>query len=307
MTQPFVDAAAARAPSEGRARPVPATGASALLIFNSKAGSVARGDEQRLAAAVAAAGIEQHTIVSAERISRRLFQRAQDVDVVIVLGGDGTARWAAELAPRGGPPLVLLPGGTLNVLPHALYGNLAWPEALKAALERGVIRRLVAGRANERKFYVGAFFGPPAMLARAREAVRNGRLIEAWRRLRTFLNRSMSRGLRARLHREPTRKAEGIGVLCPAFSGGLEGDHLEWVRLERAHLIDLARLGLRAVTAGWRDDAAVEISPCRRGDIVSLGAIHATLDGEPVRFFSRVAIRYDGDGPRVIALDPEGT
>jgi diacylglycerol kinase family enzyme len=297
----------AEAPSAPRAhaRPIPETGAKALILFNEKAGGVSGADRDKLVAAVTAAGVEQYNFVTAEKMSRRLFHRARDFDVLIVLGGDGTARAAAELAPRDGPPLVLLPGGTLNILPRALYGELSWADALTAALERGVIKRLTAGRANGEAFYVAALFGAPTLLARAREAVREGRLFAAVRRLRVFIKRSFSHSLRARPDAEPLSKGEGFGVLCPSFSGAVEGEYLEWVRLDAKGILDLARVGVRTLNEGWRNDPAVEISQCRTGDILSHGIIPATLDGEPRTYISRVRVAYDPRGPRVIALPSE--
>jgi len=296
--------AAPLAPERAHVRPLP-QGAKAFVLFNPKAGSVKDGDREKLIAALGEAGIGQHVIVSPERMSRRSLERARKFDVLIVLGGDGTARAAAELAPRDGPPMILLPGGTLNILPRALYGELAWPEALAAALERGVITRLTAGRANGEAFYVAALFGAPMLMAKAREAMREGRPLAAWKRFRYALKRSFTRGLRARHDREPMHKTEAVGALCPAFSGGIHADSLEWVRLDAHHVFDLARVSLRAVTAGWRDDASIEVASCRTGDIVSLGVIPSTLDGEPRTYFSRVRVTYDARGPRVIALPQE--
>src|SRR5689334_11986512 len=90
----------------------------ALILFNEKAGSVSASDSDKLIEAVKAAGIEKFALLGPEKMTPSLFARAKDFDVMIVLGGDGTARAAAELMPRDGPPLILLPGGTLNVLPR---------------------------------------------------------------------------------------------------------------------------------------------------------------------------------------------
>lgn len=285
------------------ARPIPDAGAKALILFNAKAGGVTGADREKLVAAITAAGVHEYRFVTAERMSEDVFAEVRDFDVVVVLGGDGTARAAAELARRDGPPLVLLPGGTLNILPKALYGDLAWEEALKAALERGVVKRLTAGRANGDPFFVAAFFGAPTLLGRVREAVREGQLMRAGRRLRVFIKRSFSRRLRARPDNHTISKAEGYGVLCPSFSGGVEAESLEWVRLDARHLLDLARVSLRALTQDWRNDAAVDLRTCRTGDIVSTGLIPATLDGEPRTYLSRVRIEYEPRGPRVIALE----
>lgn len=277
----------------------------ALVLFNEKAGSVQPGDRERLIAALGEAGIDQYALVGADRMSRRLFARARDFDVIIVLGGDGTARAAAALAPRDGPPLVLLPGGTLNILPKALYGDLPWPQALSAALERGVEKRMPAGTANGERFFVAAMFGSPTVLARVREAAREGQLLTAVGRMGAYFKRAFTRSLRARASRNPFRKAEAVGALLPSFGGGLEGEGLEWVHLKANHFVDLARVSVRALGEGWRSDTAVDIWPARLGDVVSTGMIPATLDGEPHNFFGRVRVRYDAQGVRVLALETE--
>jgi diacylglycerol kinase family enzyme len=299
--QPAAEAASAPPPearSQLRVR-------KALVLLNEKAGSVGPKAGAQLVEALNASGVEQFVIVDATRMSRRSFQRANQFDAIIVLGGDGTARAAAELAPRNGPPLILLPGGTLNILPKALYGERPWPEAITAVLERGVERRLPVGRANGEAFYVAGFFGPPTLLARARESVREGKPLQAVQRFRHFLNRSFMRAIRARAGKDKMRKAEGIGVLCPSFSGGIEADYLEWVRLDTKHFLDLARVSLRALTKDWRNDSTVEIGKCETGDIYAPGIIPATLDGEPRTFLSYVRITFDKRGPKVLALDEE--
>lgn len=300
----MIPSVAEEIPSRKANRPVPEN-ARAMVLFNEKAGSVNPGDHDRLVLALGEAGVAYHEIFEAKDVSKRLLAKAKKFDVLIVLGGDGTARAAAELAPRDGPPMILLPGGTLNILPRALYGELAWPEALQAALERGAVTRLTAGRANGEAFYVAALFGAPTLMAKAREAMRAGRPLAALRRFRHALKRSFSRGLRARPDREAMRRAEAIGVLCPSFSGGIAAEHLEWVRLDAKHLLDLARVSLRAITTAWRNDQSIEIGKCRSSDIVSLGVIPATLDGEPRTFFHRVRVTYDPRGPKVIAVPPE--
>ena len=277
----------------------------ALILLNEKAGSVGPKAGAELVELLNASGVEQFTVVDATRMARRHFQRASQFDTIIVLGGDGTARAAAELAPRDGPPLILLPGGTLNILPKALYGDLAWPEAITAVLERGVERRLPVGRANGESFYVAGLFGPTTLLALARESVREGKPVKALQRLRHALNRSFTRTIRARAGKSKMRKTEGVGALCPSFSGGIESDHLEWVRLDAKDIVDLARVSVRAMTADWRNDSTIEVENTETGDIYAPGIIPATLDGEPRTFLSYVRITFDKRGPKVLALDGE--
>src|SRR5512132_442692 len=58
----------------------------------------------------------------------------QKLEVLIVLGGDGTIRTAAEACAEKRPFLIPLPGGTMNMLPRALYGDVSWQDALKTTL-----------------------------------------------------------------------------------------------------------------------------------------------------------------------------
>lgn len=276
---------------------------SALVLFNEKAGGVGPLDRQRLLELLVKCGVRKLEVTEPDRLSPKMFDAAKGHDLFIVLGGDGTARAAAEHAPPDAPPLVLLPGGTLNVLPRALYGELAWPEALEAALERGRIKRLSLGRANGAPFFVAAMFGESTMLACAREAVREGKYMRAVRGARQVAERALTHSLRARPDDRPVRKAEAVGVLCPSFAGLAEGEFLEWVRLDAKGMLDLIRLGLKSMGPGWRDDPAIDLHECRSGDIVSLGLIPATLDGEPKTFVNRVKITFEPQGPRVVALD----
>ena len=274
----------------------------ALVLFNPKAGSVNPGDGEKLTEAIRAAGIEKFALIGPEKLSKQLLERAKKYDVIIVLGGDGTAKSVAELAPRDGPPLILLPGGTLNVLPRALYGELAWPEALTEALTRGEVVRLPMGKANGKPFFVAAIFGAPTLFARAREAAREGAYLKALRRFRHFTQLAFSRKLHARPDQKPRQDAAAIGILCPSFSGEVEGKGLEWVRLDASRLVDLARVSLRALSNSWRDDDSIEIALCQKGEITSNGVIPAVLDGEPETFVSKVKVVYDPKGPRVITL-----
>jgi hypothetical protein len=136
--------------------------------------------------------------------------------------------------------------------------------------------------------------------------MREGKPLQAIGRFNHFLKRSFAHSLRGRAGRARIRKAEAVGVLCPSFSGGIEADHLEWVRLDAKHLLDLARVSLRALTRDWRNDESIEVGACKTGDVFAPGIIPATLDGEPRTFFSYVRVTFDKNGPKVLALDEEG-
>ncbi len=269
----------------------------ALVIVNETAGSVGPGGRAKLLGELEALGVRATKSVS--DIDLLCERDAAEADLIIVLGGDGTASKAASLF-CGGPPLVLLPGGTRNLLAHALYGVRAWPEVLRAALDHGRVVRLTGGEANGRKFFVAAMFGAPTLLAGAREAARSGRLDLTISRLRQVFTRVFARRIAVRPLGRAAARAEAAGVLCPAYRGEVEGESLEWVRLNAVELVDLVRVGVRSVFGGWRDDAAIERSWSQSGEIRAVGAIPAVLDGEPATFNAHVRIAMVMDGPYVL-------
>ncbi len=283
----------------------PLTGESkrAFVVVNESAGGVGPGARDALTKSLRDAGFRSLDVREEVHKLQECRELAKKADVIVVLGGDGTARAAAEAFAEG-PPMIILPGGTLNVLPHALYGERTWPDALRDALAGGRVRRLVCGKANGARFFVAALFGAPTLLATAREAVRQGKLITAAQRFHGALKRTFSREIEVRTDDEAAyTSAPAVGVLCPAYAGELESKSLEWVRLEASRLGDLARVGLRAVIGGWREDETIELTRATGGRIRSVGVIPASLDGEPTVFVSRVKIDIVRNGPRVVVLD----
>lgn len=273
------------------------TDIAALVIVNAAAGSVGPSGRAKLLCELDALGVRvTKSVVDLDQLGAG---DAAAADVVIVLGGDGTASKAASLFPDG-PPLVLLPGGTRNLLPHALYGVVGWPTALRAALGHGRVARLVGGEANGRQFFVAAMFGEPTLLAGAREAARLGRLDLMASRLKHVFTRIIARRIAVRPFGGAATRAEAAGVLCPAYRGEIQGQNLEWVRLNAAGLFDLVRVGLRAICGGWRDDPAIDRSWSASGEVRSVGPIPAVLDGEPITFKAHVHVRMVKNGPKIL-------
>lgn len=87
----------------------------------------------------------------------------QGFDLIGVYGGDGTVAEVASALADGGPPLLLLPGGTGN----ALADDLGIPTALAEAAALGIddtaeVRRIDMGRAGERTFVLRLTMGVEA-------------------------------------------------------------------------------------------------------------------------------------------------
>ncbi len=272
---------------------------SALVIVNERAGSVGPGARKHLLAEIATLCVRTTKTVS--DLDKLSTADAAGAQLIIVLGGDGTARAVASTF-ISGPPIVLLPGGTRSLLSRALYGQLAWPQALRAALKKGEVAKLVGAEANGQKFFVAAMFGDATLLALAREAARLGRFDLMMSRLAEVFSRIFARPLAVRPAGGVASRAEAVGVLCPAYRGEFDDQALEWVRLNAPQVVDFVRVSVLSVIGGWRNDASIELSLSRSGEIRAVGAIAAVLDGEPATFGSRVRIRMLQDGPTVIVV-----
>lgn len=215
-------------------------------------------------------------------------------DAVLILAGDGTARAAAELAGPDGPPIAPLPGGTMNMLPRALYGERAWPQAMAACLRDGETRMISGGEVGGRLFFVAAILGSPALWATAREAAREGRIDLALARARRAFRRAFSGRLRFTLDGRPEIKAEALTLMCPLVSSVLDAEEraLEAAALDPSSALDVFRLGFNAARGQWRDDPSVAAGRCRIGRVWARGRIPAIFDGEPARLDPEVSIRF---------------
>ncbi len=212
-----------------------------------------------------------------------ILQDALDAqpDVLIVLAGDGTASLAADLCGPKGPMLVALPGGTMNMLPRALYGNLAWRDVVIACLEQGQPRAVSCGEVDGQRFYCVAILGSPAFWQPAREAARSGRLIEAWSRAVVAFRRAFTTRLRFQVEGCPKRRAIALSLICPTVSKALDKEKaLEAAGLDLHDVIEVFRLGLNNMMGDWRRDPSVTTELCVKGRAWGRSRIPCLLDGE---------------------------
>lgn len=242
---------------------------------------------------------------------RSCLQRAVDAapDLLVVLAGDGTARLAAELCGPKGPLLAPIPGGTMNMLPHAIYGQRPWEDALRLALDKGEARDIGGGQVEGHRFLCAAILGSPALLAPAREAMREGHLRLAWSRAVRAYRRAFTGRLRYSLDGAPRAKAEALLLMCPVASKVMDADDsaLEAASLDVEGVGQILRLGLNALVRDWREDPAVESQRCQSARVWSPQSIPALLDGETVRLNGVTEIRYERCVARVLAPPKDET
>ena len=283
------------------------------LIANTASGSVGPGAPEEARAILAEFGGQTNVCVPENGELSACLQAAIDrgPDLLVILAGDGTARAAAELCGMHGPRIAPLPGGTMNMLPKAVYGTTDWKAALRDTLEHGVERPLGGGIVDGRLFLVAAILGSGALLAPAREAVREGRPLIAFHRARRAWRRAFSGRLRYSLDGATRGKAEAMTFMCPIASRALKDDDqfLEAAALDPAGVAEALRIGLASVMGDWRDDPAVQSIACRQARLWASSGIPAVLDGEPARLRASVQVSWKSEVARVLAPpkapDPE--
>jgi diacylglycerol kinase family enzyme len=207
---------------------------------------------------------------------------ASNPDVLFVLAGDGTARAVASRAGPKGPLVAPLPGGTMNMLPKALYGTADWKLALRSALEDGAPQSVSGGVVEGEAFYCAAILGSPALWAPAREAMRTGKLSLAWAYGRRALRRAFTGRLRYSLDGSPRKKTEALVLISPMISRALdEPVGLEAAAMDPSDTSQAFRLAATALFSDWRTDASVTTRPARKIEVWGRSKIPAVIDGEP--------------------------
>ena len=116
-------------------------------VINPASGGVGPGAESELSALFAELGLDHRVSALVPGRFDATVRAALDTgpDLMVVLGGDGTARRVAEMCGPAGPLLAPLSGGTMNKLGRALYGSTPWREALFGALTCGEARWMPGG------------------------------------------------------------------------------------------------------------------------------------------------------------------
>jgi diacylglycerol kinase family enzyme len=252
-------------------------------VINPASGGVGPDSETRLARILDAFGLESRVVAAAsgeieDTLSAAIGARP---DLLVVLAGDGTAGLAAALCGPRGPLLAPLPGGTMNMLPRALYGTADWGQALIDSLERGRERPVSCGDVGGLRFYCAAILGAPAFWAPAREATRRGELRDAWSRAFVAVRRAFATRLRFQPEGRRACTTVALGLICPLISRALATeDALEEVELRQRDIFGVIRLGLHNMLDDWRRDPDVTTAPIVRGRVWSRRRIPCLIDGE---------------------------
>jgi diacylglycerol kinase family enzyme len=279
----------------------------AVLLLNPLSGSVGPTAAAEAEALLAEYGVEARIepLETGRLIDQIDAALREKPDVLFVLAGDGTIQAVASRAGADGPLIAPLPGGTMNMLPKALYGTTDWKAALRTTLEEGEPQDVAGGEVGGHPFYCVAVLGSPALWAPAREAIRNRRPALAWQYARRALKRAFSGQVRFRLDGRQRERAEALVLISPMISKALDAPvGLEAAAMGLDSAAEAFRLAAHALFDDWRQDPAVKTRPIQSAEVWARSRIPAIIDGEPVLLPHETRVRFNARAFRALAPRP---
>jgi diacylglycerol kinase family enzyme len=283
-------------------------------IINTSSGGCDLESEQEMIGILKRAGIvEPRTWCGAATEMERSFAEAaeQKLEVLIVLGGDGTIRTGAEACAERGSFLIPLRGGTMNMLPRALYGDMSWEDALKNTLAAPSARVLSGGRVADKQFFVAATVGAPSLWAEARESIREGEIVNAIEKGEIAFQNMFERKVQYLISEKIKGEADAVVLICPLISEEMSDSEqaLEAAVINVESAGEVIGLATTAALGKWRDNRNILLTKTKRVAVQSSKDIPAILDGERVNLGRSAEIGFVSRAVSVIvpAKPDEGT
>jgi diacylglycerol kinase family enzyme len=275
------------------------------VIINTSSGSYDSESEQKMLRILTGARVFEPKVWCGEaKEMERFFAEAagQKLEVLIVLGGDGTIRTAAEACAEKGSYLIPLPGGTMNMFPRALYGNVSWEEALKKTLTAPSTRLLSGGRVANKRFFIAAIVGAPALWTQPRESMREGNIADAIKKGSVAFRRMFEAKVQYLISGGAKGETEAVALICPLISEEMSDSEqaLEAAIIDVESAAEVIGVATTAAFGKWRDDKNILLTKTKRVDVQSSKDIPATLDGEKVNLSRSAEIDFVSEALTVL-------
>jgi diacylglycerol kinase family enzyme len=246
------------------------------LITNPASGSTS----DAKAEAIAAACVERDlAIVGTTRFPEQSLPSRDDLaganaDTVMLFAGDGTVNAALCAYADWHGQVLVLPGGTMNMLAKVLHESLDPATIIHAAHERLRCTTLPYVEAGPHRAFVGVILGPAAAWARARERLRVGWSRGILRAVRAAWHRTLGEGIRVR--------GAGLRQRYQAVFVTPVGDEgrLSVAGVDARDIRSLADLGWAWMTGDWLSARAVEATTTDEFTTAGRRPVTALFDGE---------------------------
>jgi len=224
---------------------------------------------------------------------------AAKVEMVVLFAGDGTINAAIRALEGWDGRILILPGGTMNLLARRLHGP-ADPATIltrATAMPAPDLIPLPYVEAGPHRAFVAMIAGPPSTWAHAREAVRKGRLTAAWRAVRLAWARSFAGGVRLRGGRHGGRLR--ALVFIP------DERDMEVAAIDLNGWLEALRLGAEWLGGAWRASPAIALSRHDLATVEGGRSVHLLFDGETAKLPAPLRVRHGTSRLRFLrTIDP---
>src|SRR6266487_941896 len=267
------------------------------VVINTSSGSCDSNCEGEMLDILKGAGIVEAKIWcgNADQMERSFKEAAlQQLDVLVALGGDGTIRRAAEVCAAQGRYLIPLPGGTMNVLARALYGDISWQDTLDKILAAPSAKVLSGGRVAHKQFLIAALVGAPTLWAEARESMRERNISDAIEKGTAAFQSMFETKVGYFISEVKKGEAEAVAVICPLISQEMSDSEqaLEAAAIEVENVAEVIGLLTTAAFGKWRHDRNILLTKTNKVRVQSRKDIPAMLDGEKVSLGRSAEINF---------------
>ena len=210
--------------------------------------------------------------------------RAAGVELVIVLSGDGTINAAAQALDGWDGVLLVLPGGTMNLLARALHDDRTAPEIAQAFLSgEGAASPIPVINGEGLTAYAGVIAGPSSAWADVREDMRNLDLVAA--------GANAAKAVTATFN-EPCVGLDGHEGEYPAIYLEPRDDHLQAFGVRAETAVDLISHGWAWLQGDFREGPSDSLPADQQVTLTSAApTLGLLVDGEKAQGESPATFR----------------
>lgn len=249
----------------------------AILVSNSASGNAAAVDDGALIASLQQGGfqITARIILPNDDLPDRRGLETQEIETVIICAGDGTVSGLCKRLSGWPGEVLVLPGGTMNLLARRLHGEITLADILPALPTIQHYAQPIAVVVTEgREIFTGLTVGPSTRWGEVREGMRHGDVGS----LREMVPAAWSETLGDEgVWLQGSDQAAYAGIFIEPF----DADKVNIIAFKANSVADMVGHGLawirRDFRTGPRDDLGTMPSAVVTGDQEETGVL---IDGE---------------------------
>lgn len=199
--------------------------------------------------------------------------RAEGVEILSIYAGDGTTNGALKAAAGWDGAVLILPGGTMNLLAHALHGDQSCHEIIASACAERRTRQLNTVEIGDSIAYVGVIAGPTTTWAKVREDARHAEVADM---VFTAIPAAISESLGG-----PQVAVQGVEGSYPAIFAAPRDNAIALCGFTASSIGDVIAHASAWLNRDFRDGPRVDLGERQQATLVSeADTIGLLIDGE---------------------------